>query len=389
MKALLIGALVLGIAGPARAQLAPPNAAGITYGHVALNVKDVNVEKKIFVEQFGGIAVQKGTLTAVKFPNMLIVLQQAEPTGGSEGTAMDHFGFKVRDIAEILQGWRAAGYVVTREFTGAEGFPNAYLAGPDNMKLELQEDKTLPAKAMPNHIHFVTADYVKLLDWYADTFSLVKRARGTIQTTADAPGLNLSFMTSRMPSVPTKGRSIDHIGFEVTNLEAFCKKLEASGVKFDVPYRDVPSLGLKTAYLTDPSGVSIELTEGLNKYLSQAQPWRPRQALHRRPDSPRIGLRQGSVSERTCPMKIRIAVVVALLMLAVGAWGSAQAQFQLPQLQGVQPVQPPIVLSGSDIGFRVDGRKGDSPVGRLVVRVNGQWVDAEISGGGVKRLSMK
>ena len=64
---------------------------------------------------------------------------------------------------------------------------------------------------------------------------------------------------------PTKGRSFDHIGFEVKNLEAFCKKLEADGVKFEMPYRDMPALGLKIAFLVDPEGTRIELTEGLAK----------------------------------------------------------------------------------------------------------------------------
>jgi len=38
------------------------------------------------------------------------------------------------------------------------------------------------------------------------------------------------------------------------------------GVKFDVPYREVPSIGLKIAFFTDPQGVYIELTEGYDKY---------------------------------------------------------------------------------------------------------------------------
>ena len=266
MKIPLIAALLSLTMSNAYPQLAPPNAAGISFGHVHLNVKDIELHKKIWVDHFGGVVVQEGTLTVVKLPNMLIALRQAEPSGGSEGTVMDHFGFKVRNIAEVLAGWRAAGYQVGREFTGAEGFPNAYLMGPDGLKVELQEDKTLEVKAAPNHIHFLTADYVKLLDWYVDTFSLARRKRGTIETTADAPGLNLSFATSRTPTVATKGRTIDHIGFEVKNLDAFCKQLEARGVTFDVPYREVPGLGLKVAYITDPSGVYIELTDGYDKY---------------------------------------------------------------------------------------------------------------------------
>jgi catechol 2,3-dioxygenase-like lactoylglutathione lyase family enzyme len=267
MKRLILTlALVLVAAGPARAQLSPANAAGITYGHVHLNVPDMEVHKKLFTEIFGGVFVQKGPLAVVKFPNMLVALTQRAPTGPSQGTVMDHFGFKVRSMPEMLQAVRAAGYQVQSEFTGAEGFPNAYVLGPDGLRLEMQEDKTLSSKALPNHVHFLTPEFTTLLDWYVSTFSLTKRARGTIQTTADAGTVNLSFQTSQNPVVATKGRVIDHIGFEVDNLEAFCKQLEAKGVKFDVAFRDVPAIGLKIAYITDATGVYIELTEGYDKY---------------------------------------------------------------------------------------------------------------------------
>jgi hypothetical protein len=78
--------------------------------------------------------------------------------------------------------------------------------------------------------------------------------------------MNLSFATSPTPTVGTRCRTVDHIGFEIRNLKEFCAKLEARGVEFDIPYRDVPGIGLKTAYITDPSGVYIELTEGCAQY---------------------------------------------------------------------------------------------------------------------------
>ena len=63
----------------------------------------------------------------------------------------------------------------------------------------------------------------------------------------------------------TKGRAVDHVGFEVKNLEEFCKKLEAKGIKLTTPYRKEQGMNdLATAYITDPWGTSIELTEGLN-----------------------------------------------------------------------------------------------------------------------------
>lgn len=266
MRLLLTAALLVSVAAPARAQLSPANAAGITYGHVHLNVADVELHKKLWVEHFGGVVVVKGPLTVVKYPNMLIALTGRAPSGPSQGTVMDHFGFRVRDIAETLRGLRAAGYEVQSEFTGAEGFPNAYVLLADGVRVEMQEDKTLTAKAIPNHIHFWTPEFTTLLDWYVDTFSLARRKRGTIETTADAGTVNLSFATVRTPVEGTKGRAIDHIGFEVKNLEAFCKQLEAKGIKFDVPFREIPAIGLKIAYITDPTGVYIELTEGYDKY---------------------------------------------------------------------------------------------------------------------------
>lgn len=60
------------------------------------------------------------------------------------------------------------------------------------------------------------------------------------------------------------------------------------------------------------------------------------------------------------------------------AWGYSQAV-------AAQPVSP-VVLSGADIGFRMTGRKGDTPVGRLVVRVNGDWKEVEFTYG-LKPLS--
>lgn len=266
MKWLVIASLSLSLPPSAYAQLAPPNQAGVSMGHVHLNVKDVDLQKQLWVEHFGAAPLQKEGLTGVKLPGMLLLFSPRTPTGGSEGTVMDHFGLKVRNLAEVLQRWRGAGYQVQREFKGTEGFPNAYLIGPDEVKIELQEDTALPVQAISYHLHYILADYVKLRDWYADTFSLVSRKRGE-HDTADVPGMNLTFGTSKTPpTLGTKGRAIDHVGFEVRDLEAFCKKLEARGVKFDMPYRKLPERGLAIAFFTDPFGVYIELTEGLDKY---------------------------------------------------------------------------------------------------------------------------
>ena len=266
MRCWLIVTVVALLASPVHAQLEPSNGGGLTYGHVHLNVSDIELHKKLWVDHFGGVLVQKGPLIAIRLPGMLIALSDREPTRGSQETVMDHFGFKVRDIEAVLSTWRAAGLPVMSEFTGAEGFPNAYVMAPDNIRVELQEDTTLPVAIAAYHIHFLTSEYEGLLDWYIETFGLERFKRGSIETTANAPGMNLSFGNANGRRTSTRGAAIDHIGFEIDDLEAFCQKLESQGIEFDIPFGEAPEVELKYAFLTDPSGVSIELTEGHDEY---------------------------------------------------------------------------------------------------------------------------
>jgi catechol 2,3-dioxygenase-like lactoylglutathione lyase family enzyme len=264
----LLFAFALGLASSGMAQIPPPNDAGVSTGHIHLNVKDAAVQKKFWMDHFDAIALKKEGLSGVKVPGTLILFKEGPSTGSSEGTVMDHFGFRVRDIQAELKSFRAEGYPVLREFTGAEGFPNAYIMGPDKVKIEMQEDKTLPVRASVNHLHFYAKDIESLRGWYVTNFGAHSRKRGTLDVTADISTVNLSFMLMKPEDsiAGTKGRSIDHIGFEVKNLEAFCKKLQANGIKLDTPYTKVAALGVGYAYLTDPAGTYIELTEGLTQF---------------------------------------------------------------------------------------------------------------------------
>ena len=65
--------------------------------------------------------------------------------------------------------------------------------------------------------------------------------------------------------VEKHGNGVQHLGLEIDDIEEYVSELEAKGVKFDVPFREVPALGLKIAFLTDPWGTYLELTEGLDK----------------------------------------------------------------------------------------------------------------------------
>src|SRR5271166_5886447 len=84
------------------AQLAPPNAMGISMGHVHLVVNDPDAQKKLFVDVLGAQGKTLAPLELLKVPGILIVLQKARtaPTDGSAGSTVNHFGFLVKSYAD-------------------------------------------------------------------------------------------------------------------------------------------------------------------------------------------------------------------------------------------------------------------------------------------------
>ena len=71
-------------------------------------------------------------------------------------------------------------------------------------------------------------------------------------------------------------------------------------------------------------------------------------------------------------MSVRAHVLLAVAWLFSLAAVAAYAQ------RGVAPVRPPVVISGADIGFRVEGQQGATLVGTIVIRVNGAWVEPKV-----------
>jgi catechol 2,3-dioxygenase-like lactoylglutathione lyase family enzyme len=142
----------------------------------------------------------------------------------------------------------------------------AYAVGPDGIKVELLEMRAQEQPIVSHHIHFFGPDAAAVRAWYMDVFGAVERP-GNINGIigADLPGLGLNFSTASSPAAGTAGRVLDHIGFEVENLKDFTARLEARGITLNVAYREVEALGLAIAFVTDPWGTSIELTEGLDK----------------------------------------------------------------------------------------------------------------------------
>jgi catechol 2,3-dioxygenase-like lactoylglutathione lyase family enzyme len=263
------------------AQLSPPNKMGVTMGHLHYIVRDVEANKKFWVA-LGATPVTKGSGEALMLPGLMILLDQGNTSGGTEGSVVNHVGFRVPSVAQFMARMKAAGYKVASSTIAPKTVGNVF--SPEGERIELLEDLsenvqftldqgsqdgkgTQRKMAVPivlHHIHFYVPEgsTAGIQAWYRNVFGALPGKRYHYEAD-DLPGVNLNFSGVPAKMEPTKGRMLDHIGFEVTNLKAFCARLESSGVKLDSPYKKDQS-GIAKAFLTDPWGTYIELTEGLN-----------------------------------------------------------------------------------------------------------------------------
>jgi catechol 2,3-dioxygenase-like lactoylglutathione lyase family enzyme len=259
------------------------NDAPVVVSHYHLNVTRIEDHKKFWVDTLGGTAIQFGPerIDVIKFPGVLLFLRVQPPSGPTRGTTFDHIGFAVPSVPTMAAKAVAAGYALT---VGREPGPGqtvspptagnygmfAYLVGPDGVKIELvtNSDRNGPP-IVHHHVHFTNKHYVEMQQWYMKALDATLRPGQTdFFIGADLPGVGYMLNFFRWEPAEnlngTAGRAVDHIGFEVKNLEEFCKKLEAKGIALSATYRKDPSLGnIGTARITDPWGTSIELTEGL------------------------------------------------------------------------------------------------------------------------------
>src|SRR5437016_13382765 len=98
---------VIGSAASLPAQLAAPNAAGVTLGAVYYTVPDVAAHKKIWVDIFGAKPVMVGKTEMLKIPGAFIVLTKGEPAAGNP--LVNHLGIWAKDLDPIRAKLTAAG----------------------------------------------------------------------------------------------------------------------------------------------------------------------------------------------------------------------------------------------------------------------------------------
>lgn len=262
-------------------QLEAARNADVAYGHHHINTTNVEAHRHFWVEGLGGKIAEIGSTRreVIAFPNVLVLFSEREHSGGSRGSVVNHVGFETQDIEADVARLIELGYsMISREELPAVyevsngiarrpgGNTIAYVLGPDDLKVELIENTNIDHPIQMHHIHWAHPEGAAMQQWYLEHFGGIEGTR-IGQPAIDLPGVNLTYGPGDADVAPTQGRAFDHIGFEVNDLQNFVAELERKGITMDRGYTEVASLGIAIAFLTDPWGTYIELTEGLDTDL--------------------------------------------------------------------------------------------------------------------------
>jgi catechol 2,3-dioxygenase-like lactoylglutathione lyase family enzyme len=246
--------------GTAAAQPAPFNQTGVTMGHWHLASKDVEANRKLFLAM-GGKLYMPGGNPLIMFPGLYINLNLGteKGDGATQGSVVNHVGFIVNNVQLRVAEWKAAGVTVLPGNNNR--LDQAYVVTPDGVRIEILEDKTQSMPVRNEHIHLslTEAEIPRAQAWYAKTFGGKAGTRNDAPV-VDLPGVQVRFAKADTKQLPTRGRVLDHIGFDVKDHAAFVKKLEAEGIKLDEPVRKSPT-GSTITYITDPWGTRIEIVQ--------------------------------------------------------------------------------------------------------------------------------
>lgn len=67
----------------------------------------------------------------------------------------------------------------------------------------------------------------------------------------------------------------------------------------------------------------------------------------------------------------KVAIIWAFSLIAVGSIATSAQVGRSPRMM----TETPQIISGTDIGFRIERTQNGIPIGTVVVRLDGRWVD--------------
>ncbi len=214
----------------------------------------------------------EGRSEAIDCGNATIEFTQGPIMGASQGTGIDHISFSFPDLTEKMAalekvGVRGSGVRLQRSDDGStlRDIPGLFKIGfifdPWGTRIEVVED---PDTVGFHHVHLSAVDPASTLGWYRETFGGVPESlRGMLDGLRFGEVWLLASQHAEGQPAPSAGRAIDHLAFEIADLDTAAVGLRDRGVRFtrDPERPEGGRTEAKRGFVSAPDNVRVAVLE--------------------------------------------------------------------------------------------------------------------------------
>jgi len=205
---------------------------------------------------FGGSRYPAAPIDRVVLGETLLIFAQREPDRGSDDSVLSAIAISVDDPATTIAKLQEDGGEILGRPLSAGSTEATEVRDPWGTRILVLDD---PDYRGLHHVQISAREPESALAWYQRTLGgqLARYQKSR-------PGIRFNngvwlFATEHDQPMPSHGRSIDQLGWNVINLEEAARRLRAHGVDFTMEPRDYRHI--RIAFIQGPGGARLELVQ--------------------------------------------------------------------------------------------------------------------------------
>ena len=231
----------------------------LTFDQVHLGVPQPETAARWYVEHLGARAGDH--VDRIWFGGTRVIFLENATPAPSRGAAIDHFALSCADVQAQIGALQGSGVRVTTPVSDMPGLGRyAFIEDPWGARIQLVEE---PGALAFHHVHLSVPDPEGTRLWYLDRFGgEPAKLKGRLE------GIKYGDVWLFMQpgnTTPSRGHTIDHVGWRMPDLLATAAKLKAKGgLSFTTEPKPGPSGAYSPVLMSfaeDPWGVKIELLQ--------------------------------------------------------------------------------------------------------------------------------
>jgi catechol 2,3-dioxygenase-like lactoylglutathione lyase family enzyme len=231
----------------------------LTFDQVHLGVPDPQAAARWYVRHLG--AAPGDHVDRIWFGGTRVIFLENATPAPSLGAAIDHFALSCADVQAQIGALQGSGVRVTTPVSDMPGLGRyAFIEDPWGARIQLVEE---PGALTFHHVHLSVPDPEGTRQWYLDRFGgEPAKLKGSLEGIKYG---DVWLFMEQGNTTPSRGHTIDHVGWRMPDLLATAATLKAKG---GLAFTTEPKPGPPGAYspvlmsfAEDPWGVKIELLQ--------------------------------------------------------------------------------------------------------------------------------